>query len=362
MKFLPLMMFFGPDDGSQAPGGGGSSQSSDAATAPGGDSAAPASADANMPASQPSGGAEPAAKPEPSLLDATTAAVQADPGAASAPAIPAASAPAVAEPNPNEPPKVLTAEEQAAADKLLPFHDHPRFKQVIAERRSFEAKVAELTPAAETMTSLRSFLADNDIPAEEFDNAMEILALLRSDPLSAREKLSEIWTSLEKFSGGVLPEDLQKRVDLGELDKDDAAEIARLRHQQAHQTKQGQRQAQKTEQQLAEDRKQELMRVVYQAGATWEQQKQTSDPDYAKIAPRVMRTARALMQERGNPKDAKTSIAILEDAYKIVKDEIAEFAPVRQPITPVRSGGSIPSAKKEPTTMAEAIAQAAEQT
>jgi len=368
MKRL-TMRFFAADNGG-ASASPVSSESSAAAPAPGGEGGAASAADANAStqggASQPSGEASAGAKAPSTSLEAVKAALE--PGSSETPSEEksgtqgAATKPGqqeAAQAQAQQPGQKLDPKAQAEADKQLPFHNHPRWKEVIAERDQAVQQVEAFKADAEEQRAIQAYMQENDIPASEVANALQILAALRNDPAKAREMLAPLIANLDEFTGEKLPADLQKKVDEGLLDAESAKEIAKLRAGQAFTNQRGQERQQKSQQQRQQEAHQQAVQAVYDASAAWEQQKATTDPDWAKIAPLIQKEAQAIMFQEGPAKDAKAATDILERAYASVKEHLKTFVPVRKPTAASPGpGSSIPAAAKQPTSSLEAARMA----
>jgi sialic acid synthase SpsE len=56
---------------------------------------------------------------------------------------------------------------EAEQDAKVPFHDHPRWKQVLEERKTLRERAAALAPLAERMQNVETFMQQNGLAAEE---------------------------------------------------------------------------------------------------------------------------------------------------------------------------------------------------
>ena len=95
-------------------------------------------------------------------------------------------------------------------DAEVPFHNHPRWKEMIAERDS-------LKPDAEGFRKITSFMQASSLTGPEVDEGFQIMAKLKSGTPAAlgevRDWFSERLKALDEHLGFTLPADLQKQVD-----------------------------------------------------------------------------------------------------------------------------------------------------
>src|SRR3990167_2178150 len=186
-----------------------------------------------------------------------------------------------AEVDPVDPAAAVAAEAEPAAedDANLPFHNHPRWKAVLAERDSFKEP-------AERYGLIEGFMQQHGLSTEEVAEGYEVMALLKSgDPAklaTARQWFSDRLEFLDGTLGNVMPTDLQQRVDDGLLDEEGAKEVARARADAALLKA---RDAATTTATIAEQGRQQaaaITEVVTSAVQGWEERTKAADPDYAK--------------------------------------------------------------------------------
>lgn len=266
---------------------------------------------------------------------------------------------------PVEEPKAEEGEPaQPEDDSKLPFHKHPRFKQVIAERRNalekvatFEREIGELKPAAERFNAISSYMAENDLNVDEVNQGFEIMAALKHDPARAIQLLQPHIQYLRQFSGEVLPEDIQRQVDEGEISEPAARRLVQAETQRSfeqHRREQDASRYQQTEQQrYAQANHQAMVHTVSQ----WEAQTKKSDPDYAAKEAAILKFVRAenALNPPHTPADA---LANAKSAY----DQANAMFKVARPQTearPVPSAASRVGAKPEPKSMLEVVQNAA---
>lgn len=246
--------------------------------------------------------------------------------------------------------------EDDESEESLPFGKHPRFKKLVGQRNELRSEVERLKPLAQEYEQVQQFMDQHELAPQEVAEAMQILALLKRDPLKAREALMPTINQLNMFSGDQLPDDLQQRVDDGYLDEESAKEVARLRAQQHHST---QRQAEL--QQRSQQRQQQVQgETLYRAVSDWERTISDRDPDYLKLQPLVMQATQAALA-KGRPRSADEAVQLVEQAYRQVQENVKALMPKRPAQRTVTSTNSVSkSASPKPTSLLEAVTLAAQ--
>jgi len=152
----------------------------------------------------------------------------------------------------------------------VPFHKHPRFQQLLGEKKSFQED-------ATRYRNVQGFLNKSGVSADEAAGALETVALIKTDPHKAWEVIKPIVQKLLVDIGEVLPEDLKGRVASGELTQEAAQEISRHRGEAAA-VKAGRTFEQ---QQREQEQQQSHAKSLYDAATAWEADKQAKDPNFA---------------------------------------------------------------------------------
>lgn len=242
--------------------------------------------------------------------------------------------------------------EQAAEDYSdVPFHKHPRFQQLLREKK-------EATVDAVRYRNIQRFLDDNGVEAQEAVNALEVAALAKSNPAEAWARLKPWLQELLVAAGEVLPQDLQQRVQAGELSQEAAYEVSRSRATVSSVAKQ-----RSFEQQQADRRREtEAGNAVTGAAQAWEADRRAKDPNFdAKMNP-LLREVAYLQASEGKPNNVEGVRDQLQRAYKAVNAgfvaPVAVAAPkpqVRPAIRPVTGGQVAGQAKPEPKSVLDII-------
>lgn len=208
----------------------------------------------------------------------------------------------------------------------VPFHNHPRFKQLIAQRNQFREGATEYA-------KVQDFLQQTGVSADEAADALSIQALLKTNPQEAWNRLKPVVQQLVRDVGLVLPDDLQQRVRKGELTKEAAAEISRLRSENST----AQRQAQHRDQQSQNESVQRKAAAVTTAVANWEAE-QRKNPDFEAKAEDLMREVVWLQSKEGKPDTPEGATKQLQKAMDAVNDKIAARKKPKPAMTPVTGG------------------------
>lgn len=157
-------------------------------------------------------------------------------------------------------------------DSKLPFHNHPRFVEVVKEKTDAVAKVKEFEPIVQRMQNVEKYCTTNNINPDDYKQSLELAALVKTNPQEAVKRLSAVVEALKQQTGESLPQDLQKKVDDGIMHIDDAKDVAKLRLQVNGQKAQAES-SQKEQQHRVQN---ELVQSV----ESWKTSKVTSDPDF----------------------------------------------------------------------------------
>ena len=105
--------------------------------------------------------------------------------------------------------------------------------EIKAELEAQQAQVADLQKDADAYRGLSSFMQDNNLTADDTRDALEIAALLNTNPVEASKRLQPILTKLAEVTGNTLSDDLQAVVDIGRITEARALELSRSRAESA---------------------------------------------------------------------------------------------------------------------------------
>jgi hypothetical protein len=227
----------------------------------------------------------------------------------------------------------------ADADQKLPFHNHPRWKEVVAERDAYRTDAGEYR-------KITTFMSSNGLTNEDVVEGFQIMALMKTNPVEAHKKISEYKARLDAFVGETLPEDVKRKLEDGYIDDASAKELAAL----------------KAEKQLIEQRQQYAIKQqaeqarlsIHSAVVGWEQQMKIKDPDWSAKQELVTDQVK-LMLANERPSTPDEALALVERAHSIIRERLSRFAPQRRPVSTVSSASSSANASPVPKSLLEAV-------
>lgn len=237
------------------------------------------------------------------------------------------------------------ASKQKAEDKL-PFHNHPRWKQLVQERETFKSRSDEYG-------KIETFMSANRLTPEEVAQGYQVMALIKNNPVEAYRVLQGHLHNLAPIVGETLPEDIEKKVEMGDVDVESAKELARAR---AHANFLAAQQQQALAEQQAQDfnAKQATTRDAVMG---WEENMKRRDPDYSAKQKFVMDRVRGVLQTV-QPQSPEEALSIVQRAYEDVSKDMSAFIPKR-PSTVLMSSASSVSAQPQPKTLLDVVRIAA---
>lgn len=260
------------------------------------------------------------------------------------------------------------------ATKPPPFHEHPRWKEVTAEREQLKQEVEQYRPIVEAHNQVATFMQENQLTPDDYQEALMMAALCKNNPEEARKRLEPIWKGLNVASGDMLPSDLQAKVDglddrvtKGEIDEADAKlireqtrEIARMRAQEKLGTIRTQNQTRNSEKQKVE--------AVNNSVTSWDTAQRKTDPEFKpktdKDAPdgrwEMVQAKLGALWGMSPPKNQSEAVALCEKAKSQVLAYEARFKPVLPKTRkPIAQNGSTNGHVSEAKTLEEVVMQTA---
>lgn len=243
---------------------------------------------------------------------------------------------------------------EGEAEAEVPFHNHPRWKQLVAERDTFKED-------AESYQGIQNFMQTNGLNGEEVAEGYEIMALLKRGDRDSLTKALEWFEPRTAFLreqiGAVIPDDIQARIESGELDETTAAELAQARATARLAERADADRAQREGEAEAATTAQATAVNMARAVQSWEDQTKAADPDYAKKAELVITMSRSIIQERGGkgPATEQEAIELAKTAYDRVNDTFALLIPKPKPVVPTPAGTSAATPRPVATSLRGAI-------
>lgn len=231
----------------------------------------------------------------------------------------------------------------------VPFHKHPRFQHLLREKKSAEIDAVRYR-------NVEGFLERNSLDAAEAADGLEIMGLAKADPVAAWERLKPWVEKVAIAAGVIMPSDLQQKLQNGEMSRDAAIEISRMRAQvQSNETRQ---QLQETQ---AQRRAQtDAQQAIIGAAQSWESDRQTKDPNFAAKMPALQRELAYLHATEGRPNTPQGVKEQCERAYKAVNSAFRPPQPTQQTqrkpaVRPVTGGQVAGTTAAEPRSTLDII-------
>lgn len=229
----------------------------------------------------------------------------------------------------------------------VPFHKHPRFKKVLEERNAYKENAAKFDV-------MQNYLTDNNLSGDEAAKGLEIMALMKSNPMAALTALKPYVANLSEAAGVILPQDIQNRVNDGYLDEDAGRELAATRAEAARQKQRLDMIAAQQQQAKARETITDLAETV----TAWEQRTKQSDPDFELKQDEIDDRIRVMVNERGRPQTRQDAISMVKEAYEQVNTRFKQRFADRRPMKTASGGKLGGSPQAEPQSLQEAIANA----
>jgi hypothetical protein len=227
-----------------------------------------------------------------------------------------------------------------------------RIDTLLAQRAAARSELDAMRDPAGHWQRHVQFLIENQVTPENSQAVYGILSLIHRGDWSNAAAAIRPWYELAlRQAGDILPEDIQRRVDTGDLSPEDASELSRTRA--AAQTAEHQRRASEQQQTVANQSRQ--LDGTREAVAQWETGISQRDPDFALKRVAVMRYAQAIVAERGLPPTPATAVQWANEALGEVNKLFTAARPQPQPTrSSPSSGTSVTKARPEPRNLMEA--------
>ena len=233
-------------------------------------------------------------------------------------------------------------------EEKLPFHNHPRWKEVLSERDSYKSR-------ADQYGKIENYMQSTGLQPQEVAEGFYVMSLIRNNPIEAYKVLHGHLQKLAPKVGAILPKDIEEKVDLGSLDAESAKELAQARARANVLTEQQSRLI--AEQQTKQE--QERRDSARSAVVAWETSIKQRDPDYS-AKQQFIRDRVRLMLAQGEPSTPQEAVDIVEKAYAEVTEQMLKIMPrPQQARQVVSSSSSSVSAQPQPKSLLDVIRQAA---
>jgi hypothetical protein len=237
----------------------------------------------------------------------------------------------------------------------VPFNAHPRFKELIKEKNTYKAKVAEYESDAKQYRQIQEFMQSSQLTAEEVAEGLVLLAEMKSgDAGKAYDALQKKLEALAITAGKKLPQDIEQRIEQGYVDRETAEQ---LYQQQAVAQRQAQLAQARLNQTAVENQRQQVMNIANTVAA-WESATRVSDPDFDIKAELVRDRVRAKMASLGMPRTPDEALSLSKGAYEEVSQMLKRAQGPKQAMRTAVGGKVNGSAAPEPQNLLDVIRQA----
>lgn len=212
----------------------------------------------------------------------------------------------------------------------VPFHTHPRFKQVLGRMKSAEQDAGRYR-------NVESFLTNSGLAPNEAADGLQIMALAKSDPVEAWKRLAPWVEQVAIAAGEILPQELVAQIQAGTMSTEVAMQISRSNAaaQSAAKGAEFRQQIQERQQKLG------AAEAVNGAITNWESQRMTRDPNFDAKRPQLEREILWLQRTDGMPQTEQQVLTQLNKAYANVNKSFKApvVTPQQQRTLPVRGDG-----------------------
>lgn len=229
----------------------------------------------------------------------------------------------------------------------VPFHTHPRFKQLIEERNRYRTD-------SDQYQKVQDFMSSNNLSEQDAAEAFRVAALMKNDPAQAYEIVKSHLDALAKATGQVLPEDIQTKLNEGYMDEDAAKELSRARAEIERERYLREQSTNKFEETAAKSQFNMLTNTIN----SWEESTRQSDPDYNLKRDEIDDRVRVLVSQEGRPATAEAALRLANTAYEQVNQRFRDRQPEKQPIKPVSGGKLGGTPTPEPKSLQDVIGMA----
>jgi hypothetical protein len=251
------------------------------------------------------------------------------------------------------------AKAEAQQKEELPFHNHPRWKEVVAERDTAKAEVDGYKARAETaeavVNDLSGFLRETNMQREEFDQTLDAARKFKTGDMAGfLAQVLPLVQQAQMFTGQYFPADVQAKIDAGLIDPESAKMLVQNQAKAAFAQQQLDAQNQRLQQQQLERQQQEQQQLLQTTEAqfktaheTWMSNNRATDPFFARPENERAILESAMLIRNANPQAVTSPQAwtsILEQAKQVVVQRVLAIqgnGGNTRPITPIVPSGNL---------------------
>ena len=234
-----------------------------------------------------------------------------------------------------------------------PFHEHPRWKQLVAERDDLKAQIEKSGEDTQAIDRLETYLGDQSLSVDEFNKLLVIGGLMKNDPAKALEALTPYVVALQEITGSVLPADIQQAVTEGRVTEDYGRQLSKARAD----ANIARNQTQVATESVQVEQRTNQVNLLGDEASVWEREWQASDPDYSKKADLVREKVELAILRGEVVQTGEQVRALCQKAKQDVETELRAFVPTKKavnPNTPNSTTGGVQNAS-EPKSLLEAM-------
>jgi hypothetical protein len=245
----------------------------------------------------------------------------------------------------------LTPEEEAK----LPFHKHPRWKQLISEKNELRERATALEEPARQFGLVQEFMAKNSLTSSGMADLFTVAALMQNDPAQAIPVVQNYLEQLQLITGQKLPPDLASQVDDGAITEAAAKELHMARLNVSRSQTAAQEAAIQAQDNARRVRETENVAAVN----AWEQTAKAADPDFDRKKPFVIDAIKVRIAAEPNVTQAR-AVQIAREAYASVNERFKGLTPQQRPLTPTtpRGGDTVASSTGQHTSAPKSALEA----
>ena len=255
----------------------------------------------------------------------------------------------------------LSTIDKAIADKSLPFHTHPRWKEVTTAAKALEANVTAMTPKAEKWDALDARFRETGLAPEDVDPLFSGGAMLKRAGVNHQEVgvLMQVGAALKlgdrevfkQLAGKAIealglqlveaiPQDIQERIEQGALSEEDGKRLADVEFNARRERALRERAESRVRERDNADNAVATSRRFEAAATSWENRTKAADADWARKEPFIAEAIQALVRQRP-PQNEQEVEVICATAYDQVTRIMRTASPTSRPaVAPARGGSS----------------------
>lgn len=232
-----------------------------------------------------------------------------------------------------------------------------RITKLLSQRNQYRRELEAFKPDAENFRQIRTFMDQNGIADEDAAQLFKFGAHLRSGRFDEALAIAAPFMQvILEATGRAIPNDLRGRVDTGEMTEDAAKLVSRERYARVL----SEQKAAQTQGEVQKIRQDAHVQSIQTATADWEATTRANDADFDLKADAMRDFARALVAERGLPKNAEEAVEYAKIAHTKATNFLRAARPAPKATRPAPSSGASQSraaASPGPTSLQEAIMQ-----